>query len=173
MLLFDEREESKEQVSQLLTLDETTTDLMRTPDLVTEDRICNKEELDSLNLFTYAFCVICQEVIMPEAKIPVYCSLCKSAVYCKPCIQKWQARRRECCYCKQTKQGQFMLCKNKPEFAKVFDLAMIRCSSYPNCLEILPLSQIEKHEKIDCIYRPCHQCERNLLVNKISMQAHL
>ena len=93
-------EEVKSAGSQLLSLSETTIDSLRTPDLVTEDRICNKEELDSLGLFSYAFCIICQEVIMPESKTPVYCTLCQSAVYCKSCITKWQQRRRECCYCK-------------------------------------------------------------------------
>ena len=91
--------------NQLLSLEETTMESLRTPDLVTEDRICNKQELDSLGLFSYAFCIICQEVIMPESKVPVVCSLCQSAVYCKGCIAKWQSRRRECCYCKQTKPG--------------------------------------------------------------------
>ena len=43
----------------LLSLAETTIDGLRTPDLVTEDRICNKEELDGLNIFSYAFCIIC------------------------------------------------------------------------------------------------------------------
>jgi len=76
-------------IFKLLSLEETTNDSLRTPDLVTEDRICNKEELDSLGLFSYAFCIICQEVIMPESKAPVYCTLCQSAVYCKKCITQW------------------------------------------------------------------------------------
>ena len=65
-----------EERSELLTLGETTMDSLRTPDLMTEDRICNREELDTLGLFSYAFCVICQEVIMPEAKVPVFCVMC-------------------------------------------------------------------------------------------------
>ena len=75
--------------NQLLTLDETTVDSLRTPDLMTEDRICNRAELDSLGLFSFIFCVICQEVILPEAKTPVICTMCKSAVYCKQCITQW------------------------------------------------------------------------------------
>ena len=54
--------------------------------MVTEDRLVNKAELDKLGLFSYAFCVICQELIMPQAKKPVICSICQTAVYCKPCI---------------------------------------------------------------------------------------
>ena len=74
----------------LIKVDETTDDdCLRTPKSVIEDRLCNKAELDSLNLFSFAFCVICQEVIMPHSKTPVYCTLCKNAVYCKGCIAKW------------------------------------------------------------------------------------
>ena len=61
----------------------------------------------------------------------------------------------------------------KPEFAKVFELAQIRCQYYPNCQEILNLSTIEKHEKFNCIHRPCKQCGRTLDDSKISMQAHI
>ena len=132
----------------MLSLGETTEEL-RTPNLVTEDRICNKEELDSLSLFSYAFCIICQEVIMPQAKVPVYCTLCQSAVYCKACIMAWQQRRRECCYCKQYKAGQFAHALNRPEIAKVYELTKLRCINYPKCEETLPLTEIEKHEKIE------------------------
>ena len=62
--------------NQLLTLGETMMDSLRSPILMTEDRICNREELDSLGLFSFVFCIICQEVIMPEAKVPVYCTMC-------------------------------------------------------------------------------------------------
>lgn len=75
-LNLEEVKRAETESSELLSLEETTIDSLRTPDLVTEDRICNKEELDSLALFSYAFCIICQEVIMPETKAPVYCSLC-------------------------------------------------------------------------------------------------
>ena len=160
-------------ISKLLSLEETTSDSLRTPDLVTEDRICNKEELDSLGLFSYAFCIICQEVIMPESKTPVYCTLCQSAVYCKKCITQWQTRRRECCYCKQTGVGQFASALSRPEFSKVFELTKIRCINYPNCLDIYPLSEIERHEKISCQVKPCSQCQRSLKVGAVSMQAHL
>lgn len=89
--------------SQLLSLDETTLDSLRTPELMTEDRICNRAELDSHNLFQLIFCVICQEVVLPQAKTPVFCVMCKSAVYCKQCITQWQTRSKQCCYCKQSK----------------------------------------------------------------------
>lgn len=159
--------------SQLLTLEETTIDSLRTPELVTEDRICNMQELESLGLFSYAFCVICQEVIMPEAKVPLLCSLCQSATYCKGCITEWQKRRRECCYCKQTKPGQFVNALSRPEMLKVFQLAKLRCQNYPNCQEVHPLETIERHEKLHCKVRPCRQCNRGLKVNTVSMQAHL
>lgn len=54
--------------SELLSLEETTYSPLRQPELQLEDRIVNKEELDSLSLFSYAFCIICQEVIMPEQR---------------------------------------------------------------------------------------------------------
>mmetsp|Transcript_4129 Transcript_4129/g.5090 ORF Transcript_4129/g.5090 Transcript_4129/m.5090 type:complete len:121 (+) Transcript_4129:463-825(+) len=111
---------------------------------------------------------------MPEKQEPVYCTMCQSAVYCRICISKWNERRRECCYCKQTKpRGQFMPVMKKPEFAKVFEMAKIRCKRYPNCMEVLSLSKIEEHEKISCKFLPCRQCNRNLKTNKVSMQAHL
>ena len=166
-------EKKRPESSELLSLDETTIESLRTPELLTEDRLCNKEELDSLGLFSYAFCIICQEVIMPEAKQPVFCTSCQSAVYCQPCISTWQQRRRECCYCKQTRPGQFASVQTRAELSKVFELAKIRCKSYPNCMEVLPLSEIERHEKISCKYRPCRQCQRSLKAETVSMQAHL
>jgi len=63
--------------------------------------------------------------------------------------------------------------QSRPEFAKVFELAKIRCKRYPNCLEVHPLSEIEHHEKIGCKNLPCKQCNRNLKKGTVSMQAHL
>jgi hypothetical protein len=55
-------------------------------ELTIEDRIVNLSELRERELFSYIFCIICQEVPMPEAKKPVYCLGCGSAVFCKNCI---------------------------------------------------------------------------------------
>ena len=49
----------------------------------------------------------------------------------------------------------------------------MRCKRYPNCKEVLPISQIERHEKISCKFLPCRQCGMNLKEGKVSMQAHL
>ena len=46
--------------SQLLSLDETTVESLRTPELMTDDRICNREHLKSLGLYELIICVICQ-----------------------------------------------------------------------------------------------------------------
>ena len=62
--------------ARLPSLDETTGNALRQCVQVTEDRLCNREELDKLNLFSYAFCLICQQVIMPQEMKPVYCNLC-------------------------------------------------------------------------------------------------
>ena len=71
----------------LPSLMDTTIDSMEGREgMITEDRLVNKAELDTLGLFSYAFCVICQELIMPQAKQPVICNICQTAVYCKPCI---------------------------------------------------------------------------------------
>ena len=81
---------------------------------------------------------------------PVYCNLCQSAVYCKSCIERWQQTKQECCYCKQTvKEGgeQFLNALERPEFGSVFSLTQIRCTNYPNCLEVHTLDEIEKHEQ--------------------------
>ena len=113
---------------------------------------------------------------MPEQKQPVYCCLCQSAVYCHGCISRWQERSRGCCYCKQAKArgAQFLPISHRPELSKVFDLTKVRCKRYPNCMEIHPLSKIEKHEKISCKKAPCRQCGMTLKEGgKISMQAHI
>ena len=141
---------------------------------MTEDRISNREHLKSLGLYEMIICVICQQVIMPKNDVPVYCTMCQNAVYCKSCIIQWQQRRRECCKCKQTKnQGQFHTSMDSPKFALAFKEAKIRCKNYPNCLEVVPLASIEKHEKLQCKFQPCKQCGRTLKHEKISMEAHL
>ena len=60
-----------------------------------------------------------------------------------------------------------------PKFAKAFEMAKIRCKNYPNCLEVLPLADIERHEKISCKYQACKQCNLSLKQGAISMHAHL
>ena len=60
-----------------------------------------------------------------------------------------------------------------PKFAKAFEVAKIRCKNYPNCLDIVPLAEIERHEKILCKYQACKQCNRSLKQGTVSMQAHL
>lgn len=62
---------------------------------------------------------------------------------------------------------------SRPEYAKAFEVAQIRCQNYPNCLEVLSLAKIEEHEKIECKFRVCKQCNRCLKQDIISMQAHL
>ena len=111
---------------------------------------------------------------MPQAKQPVICNICQTAVYCKPCITQWQQRSRGCCNCKQSKSGQFIaIQENSTEVAKVFELARTKCKFFPNCTEKLPLNQIEKHEAEECEYRPCRKCNRGLKKDTVSMQAHL
>ena len=78
----------------ILSLEDTTFDISQNSGyddgtLNLESRLQNRAELDKLGLFSYAFCVICQEVIMPKDKAPVFCNICQTAVYCKPCIQQW------------------------------------------------------------------------------------
>jgi len=58
--------------------------------LTTEERIVNLAEIKTLELHSFAFCVICQELIMPKEANPVYCSGCQTAVYCQCCIVKWR-----------------------------------------------------------------------------------
>ena len=57
--------------------------------------------------------------------------------------------------------------------AKVFELAKIYCKNFPNCIEVRPLSQIEKHEEEECEFRACRKCNRGLKKGTLSMQAHL
>ena len=85
---------------------------------------------------------------MPVDKEPVYCSLCQSAVYCLPCVEKWQKTKEinQCCYCKQSGEDMFKSVKSNTEIANVFELAQLRCSNYPNCMQIMSLNLIEEHE---------------------------
>ena len=59
------------------------------------------------------------------------------------------------------------------EVAKVYEVAKIHCKNFPHCTEVLPLSQIEKHEAQECEFQPCRKCNRSLKKGTISMQAHL
>ena len=78
-----------EKDNQQLTLANTTFDLLETPELAIEDRITNREEMDSLGLLSHITCIICQDVILPKSKIPVFCIICNNAVYCRSCIMRW------------------------------------------------------------------------------------
>ena len=77
---------------------ETTVTREETKVQATEDRIVNILALDKLKSF--AFCTICQEMIMPAEKKPVICIACNNAVYCSPCIDQWKKSkggRAGCC----------------------------------------------------------------------------
>ena len=63
---LEEVKEVEPASSELLSLEETTIEALHVQNLDTEDRICNKEELDNLELYNQAFCIICREVIMPN-----------------------------------------------------------------------------------------------------------
>ena len=78
-----------EKDDQPLTLTNTTFDLLETPELAIEDRITNREEMNNLGLLSHITCIICQDVILPKSRIPVYCIICNNAVYCKSCIMRW------------------------------------------------------------------------------------
>ena len=77
-------EEEFKGASLLLSLEETTflpAKNQPTP-LHVEDRIYNKAQMVKSELFDYVFCGICYDLMLPEARKPVFCTLCKSAVYC-------------------------------------------------------------------------------------------
>ena len=86
---ISEEDSLSEKSDQPPTLANTTFDLLETPELAIEDRITNREEMDSLGLLSHITCIICQDVILPKSKIPVYCAICLNAVYCRSCIMRW------------------------------------------------------------------------------------
>jgi hypothetical protein len=87
----------------------------------TEERIKNLEELEKLDLKSYAFCVICQEITLPIENKPVFCNGCQTAVFCKGCIDNWTSRKRECPMCKR-KAPLFLDCLANKEIAAVYDV---------------------------------------------------
>ena len=113
-----------------------------------------------LELFDYVFCGICYELMLPEARKPVFCTLCKSAVYCQPCIEQAVRRVIECPYCRQRKLDgpiQFAQIRGAPTFKGLTALKklLIQCKNYPYCQEILPMDEIESHELLTCRHMEC------------------
>ena len=69
----------------IMTLDRCTVADTDTDNDVTESRIVNIDELKEMGVFSFTFCVICQNVATPSRK-PVNCRACQSAVFCQECI---------------------------------------------------------------------------------------
>ena len=105
---------------------------------------------------------------MPEAKKPVYCGGCRSAVFCMNCIRQWCQRQNNCPYCKRDRVA-FYPCNKNPQMREVFETTIIACQ-YPKCDQLLSLATIELHEQIHCKLRPCSLCTQSL--NAVSLQVH-
>lgn len=138
-------------------------------ELTIEDRIVNLQELQEQEQFTTIFCMICQEVAMPEARKPVWCNSCGTAVFCESCIKQWRKRQDSCPQCRQIRPSTLPVTCN-PKINEVFETTLIACK-FGKCSQIHTLTTLEVHEEIYCNQKPCPLCKAQI-EPKLSLQAH-
>lgn len=131
--------------------------------LADENRLLNLEELQSLGLKSYAFCVICQELVLPQERSPFFCPSCQSVVFCDPCIKKWKKEKNTCPNCRvivDRRTTAFQSCLSKKDFTQVYEMLRLKCRYTEfGCQTEANLMQIEDHEAGPCLHKPCPECK--------------